>query len=356
MLFTLSLASVFALIAGIAAALLAVTLLASQKAGAAWLAGFSAVFSFALLSSAALPSELPVFVEQTLNWLKFTSLLAMPFLHQYARLAIRTHGGGLALHLVPAGLFALFLLPPISAFISEPLLQSALYLIQNLQVILYLAVILYTVKRYRRRLKQQYSAISDIDLGWLQRLSAGLLLLIVADFTLFPALGALGLPRLTIQLCFNLILTLYILWLARSALYQHFVRVLAIEPPPRYEKSGLDADSAVVIAGDVKKLMQDQKLYLQANLVLADLSAAAGTSNHLLSEVLNTALGQSFYDFVNSHRVAAAQQILRDTNRPILEIAFAVGFNNKVSFNQAFKKFARVTPSVYRQSRPNKNR
>lgn len=56
--------------------------------------------------------------------------------------------------------------------------------------------------------------------------------------------------------------------------------------------------------------------------------------------------------FVNFHRIREAKELLlRNSEMSILEIAFAVGFNSKSSFNDAFKKDTGVSPSDF----PRKN-
>jgi YesN/AraC family two-component response regulator len=57
----------------------------------------------------------------------------------------------------------------------------------------------------------------------------------------------------------------------------------------------------------------------------------------------------SFTDFINSYRVEAAKcALLSQENRKIIHVAYDTGFNNKVSFNNAFKKFTGLSPSQFR--------
>ena len=49
--------------------------------------------------------------------------------------------------------------------------------------------------------------------------------------------------------------------------------------------------------------MEEEQPWRDSSLTLADLAARLSTTPHKLSEVLNSQLGQSFYDFVNGYRV-----------------------------------------------------
>ena len=86
-----------------------------------------------------------------------------------------------------------------------------------------------------------------------------------------------------------------------------------------------------------------------SQLTLDTLARALCTSSRTLSRALNDGLGVSFNTFVNELRVADARRMLSERNAPTaLEVAFAVGFSSKASFNRAFKRHAGETPSEHR--------
>ncbi len=56
---------------------------------------------------------------------------------------------------------------------------------------------------------------------------------------------------------------------------------------------------------------------------------------------------------MNRYRVEEAKRLLLDPGKAsltILAIGFEAGFNNKGSFNQAFRKFTDRTPSEFRKA------
>jgi AraC-like DNA-binding protein len=52
---------------------------------------------------------------------------------------------------------------------------------------------------------------------------------------------------------------------------------------------------------------------------------------------------------MNKYRIAEALEILKDDSKDlsIIQVAYEVGFNNKVTFNKSFKKHVSQTPSQY---------
>ncbi|MCC3159541.1 AraC family transcriptional regulator [Hymenobacter sp. 15J16-1T3B] len=121
---------------------------------------------------------------------------------------------------------------------------------------------------------------------------------------------------------------------------------------PRYLHSGLPPHVAQEQARRLQQLMQQERLYRRPELRLDTLAERLGLSRHHLSQVLNEQLGLNFFEYLNALRVAEAQQLLRKTSRRrlnIIEVAYEVGFNNKVSFNKAFKQATGLTPSEFRQ-------
>ncbi|WP_145210793.1 helix-turn-helix transcriptional regulator [Planctomycetes bacterium TBK1r] len=49
--------------------------------------------------------------------------------------------------------------------------------------------------------------------------------------------------------------------------------------------------------------------------------------------------------------IAAASRLLRETTKPVIEIAFACGFFDHSVFTHAFRRTTGVTPSVCRKQR-----
>ena len=100
-------------------------------------------------------------------------------------------------------------------------------------------------------------------------------------------------------------------------------------------------------------VMEAEKPWRDSELTLADLAAKLDSTPHKLSEVLNSQLRQTFYDFVNAYRVREVQRRIKAGDAralKMLALAMDAGFASKSTFNQAFKKHTSQTPSDFRQA------
>jgi AraC-like DNA-binding protein len=108
---------------------------------------------------------------------------------------------------------------------------------------------------------------------------------------------------------------------------------------------GLNIDAVISRLND---LMEYEKLYMDSELTLGELSRRLGITTHQLSEIMNRGLSGNFKQYINSLRVEAAKKMLSEGDRTVLAIAFDCGFNSKASFNSVFSKVTGMTPSEYR--------
>ncbi len=120
----------------------------------------------------------------------------------------------------------------------------------------------------------------------------------------------------------------------------------------KYRHSALPKSLSVKLANDLENLMQREKLYHQNDLRLEVLAAKLNTSKHFVSQVINQGFKMNFFEYINLKRIEEAKHLLRTTPREelnIIEVAYTVGFNNKGTFNSAFKKITGVTPTEFRR-------
>lgn len=117
----------------------------------------------------------------------------------------------------------------------------------------------------------------------------------------------------------------------------------------KYKSSSLTEEEIKLISIEVYKKMESDKIYLQRSLSLETLAVTVNTTKHNLSQVLNYEIGKKFSDFINEYRIKEAEKLImgKSDELSMSGIAYEAGFNNKTSFNTAFKKFTGLTPTQY---------
>ncbi len=119
----------------------------------------------------------------------------------------------------------------------------------------------------------------------------------------------------------------------------------------RYERSALNTSASSAILDTLRNHMKENRPYLDSSLRLQDLAETLNISNHYISQVINDLDGKNFADFINEYRIEEAKRLLlEDDQKKIIHVAYDSGFNNKASFNNAFKRFTGMAPSEFREN------
>lgn len=131
-------------------------------------------------------------------------------------------------------------------------------------------------------------------------------------------------------------------------------RNLIFNTNSKYRNINLDDEQGENYKTKILKYYTEELPYLDNEYSLSRLSEELNIPKHLLSLIFSSKLDMSFVDFTNSYRVEKAKELLvENPNFTVSSVAFDCGFNSLSSFNQAFKKFAKTTPSKYRDSHTN---
>ncbi len=165
-------------------------------------------------------------------------------------------------------------------------------------------------------------------------------LVLASQLLLSPtlALGGLGLVSV-------LVIVWYIFTYRYPDLYPNLNAALG-----RYELTHIRGLDHVSLRTRLDELMEKEKIYCDEDLTLTRLAALLDLTPHQLSEFLNRELGESFSTYLNRHRIEEAQRLLReDPARPVLSVAFAVGFNSKSVFYRVFTRHTSMSPQQFRK-------
>jgi AraC-like DNA-binding protein len=121
----------------------------------------------------------------------------------------------------------------------------------------------------------------------------------------------------------------------------------------KYKSSALTPSYSLELKEELLALLDDDRIYKESGISLDLLSEKLGTSRHNTSQIINEHFNMNFYELMNKYRIDEAIQLIKngkENKLNIIDIAYKVGFNNKVSFNKSFKKALSVTPTQYIKS------
>jgi AraC-like DNA-binding protein len=98
----------------------------------------------------------------------------------------------------------------------------------------------------------------------------------------------------------------------------------------------------------LKRVVEYAENHLSEKIGLSDLAAVAGLSRMHFACQFRTATGLRPHEFLLRRRIQRAEELLRNTTMPIVEIALTVGFQTQAHLTIVFKRFAGCTPGRWR--------
>ncbi|MEZ4773540.1 MAG: AraC family transcriptional regulator [Bacteroidia bacterium] len=227
---------------------------------------------------------------------------------------------------------------------------------------LYLFFTIRHYDHYRKWVETEYSNTSEISFSWYRNY----LLLIAIVFScswIFSLMNTLGVQLSFTQNWWEYVFISVIIYILSIRGYQQKPPVLIHFPSGDTETGGQEKarfpeKEIAHVLPMIRNLMEKERLYLQPDLSLRDMSQRLGLSNAIVSQAINSGFGQNFNQFVNTYRIDAfkhAAQSPSFRHLSLLSIAFDCGFNSKATFNRVFKQTTGVSPREFLEQNQGKS-
>lgn len=84
-------------------------------------------------------------------------------------------------------------------------------------------------------------------------------------------------------------------------------------------------------------------------LSVVDITTRFGINRTTLAKKMKETVGDSLISYINRIRIEMAMLLLSDTELPVSEIMYRVGFIDSSHFSRVFKKYTGLNPSLYRE-------
>lgn len=143
--------------------------------------------------------------------------------------------------------------------------------------------------------------------------------------------------------------SLLLLLIGHVGLSQQF-SVQDIEAEVFQESESMPEDSGVSeLLERIKKLVNDEKLFLYPNLKVSDLAIRLHSNRNYIYHAINVEMGVSFSDYINGLRVDYAARLLEaNPDLSVNDVMTKSGFTSSSAFYRNFKKFKGITPTKKR--------
>ncbi len=123
----------------------------------------------------------------------------------------------------------------------------------------------------------------------------------------------------------------------------------AEEPCEEVQEAPVAGTDDTELMQRICQVMEQQQLFMNPNLKITDLATALGSNRSAISNCINSQRNCSFPQFVNTYRVAYAQELLRSQpDIKIAEVCVKSGFSGEASFYRIFKAITGTTPSAWK--------
>lgn len=132
--------------------------------------------------------------------------------------------------------------------------------------------------------------------------------------------------------------------LIRAALQNFWFRLLRIMP---MDEGGSTKNRRTVMLEEFQSLLSYMEEHASENITLEMAAEKMHFSPSHFSKVFKQLTGTGFVRYLNTIRITLASELLSRSDLPMIQIAFACGFQNVRNFNRVFKEITGSTPSEY---------
>ncbi len=225
------------------------------------------------------------------------------------------------------------------------------------------------IRRLKSNVEYLKSNLSNVDrmrFNWLKHILYFQMMLVLMSWGLV-AMSAFGTASLWVESIYITGIAMVVIWisfrgyqqpevltaiLARNLTIKNSNEVSKGDNKQELTRSELSEEDKTHLKFELEELVKVKRVYLEPDISLPKLAQMLGKRVQLVSKYLNEVEQKSFYDFINQYRIDEACRRLSDADNSesVLNIALGVGYNNKSTFNAAFKKYCGRTPTAYRKN------
>ena len=195
------------------------------------------------------------------------------------------------------------------------------------------------VRRHIKYVRENFSNIDRIDVAWLKPV---FVFAIVSQLAwLFTSLYA------TVFTDIIYYISTIVLWLMVLH-YSWDFRPIVVRKEGE-DDTASQKNLLPIAEGQLEQMVEEQRLYLNSNLTLADIAKVLNTNRTYVSNYLSQVRGETFYDYINQLRIERVSLPMMQAH-PEYKLDYVAkesGFASISTFRRAFIKLTGQTPSQF---------
>ena len=133
-------------------------------------------------------------------------------------------------------------------------------------------------------------------------------------------------------------------------LYSNIKQNLACTPTPALDISREVPDEKNINKDVIQEIQNFICCHYAENISLNSLAEQFFLHPNYLSRLFKEKTGQNFIDYLTEVRMEKVKELLKNSDRKIVEICDLAGYDNPRYFSKVFKQYTGMTPSEYRES------
>ncbi len=339
----------------------------ADRIGNFLISAFLLQHSIFIINISLLPTNYEFYFPNSLYFSTITSFMYGPLLYFYLKKVLFKHVFSAVdmLHLVPTIILIIVLFPIYNLSAEEKLWimlndkRPYITFLSDAKLVSLIVYMLLLVKVYNKLINREV-LVSQKHFRWYRNIIVSysiytICYLVYDIFSIRRFIQDIPIHFLIVSIAF---IILYISYTA--FVYPSIFGLVNIPKPKRfdyssskYKKSGLTQALSLELKAKLLHLLNEEKIYRKNDINLRELSELLGTTRHNTSQIINEQFDLNFFELINKYRIEEAKMLLKNDRHKkvnIIQVAYEVGFNNKVTFNKSFKKYNKITPSEYVKS------
>lgn len=276
------------------------------------------------------------------------------------------------IHFIPAAVYAIGVAIPTllyDIFKNDTLayvVSENIYIFLRLgdvHFIVYLIISLRLLAKYRKLTKNTQANVTAYDFNWIKIMLRGALYIVIFNLIIDVYESFYGNFEWNFEYLSVMSMIILIVYLGYYGVYQSKVllpdfllensKVITSASSKKRILTNIQKEEFEVLENRLNHILKTNKPYLDEDLTLNKLAKELDTTDKKLSALLNQYMDTTFYDLINTYRVAEMKEKMQSElyrNYTLLAISYECGFKSKTSFNRIFKKEMGCSPSVYRKT------